>query len=156
MTLKIEKGIPVPPHRRGSRNRPSKYPLELLEVGDSFFVPGADERERAQAMSSIASRWKRGKFVGGPKRFTTRVVEGGVRCWRLADVADDVEKDAVSCPEVESRPSLGPAVPSRSTAGHETAVPPALVKARRRDQIKRDLREANRRKRREYSPPAES
>jgi hypothetical protein len=65
----IEKGIPVPPDIRGLR----KYPWNLMDTGDSFFVPNR-------------------KVVMPPKhptkKWTQRTVEEngvrGIRIWRIA------------------------------------------------------------------------
>lgn len=67
-----EKGIPRPPQTNG---RPVRYPTRTMDVGDSFFVAGKNER---------AFSFTRLK----PKRFSTRIVvengERGVRVWRIA------------------------------------------------------------------------
>ena len=70
MTITIEKNIPMP-----ARTRTSKYPFDKLTVGDSFFVQ-AKKGTLAAAANSAAKRlgWK----------FSVRVVEGGVRVWRVA------------------------------------------------------------------------
>lgn len=68
---KIEKGIEVTPMRRG---RPRKYPVKEMKVGDSFFVPKANS-EFQRYVSRL------GKQIGG--KFISRVVDGGVRVWRV-------------------------------------------------------------------------
>jgi len=69
---KIEKNI-KPPVKK-------KYPFEKMEVDDSFFVPTEkDDKPRVATNVCSSSRTQKGKG----KIFTTRIVEGGVRCWRI-------------------------------------------------------------------------
>lgn len=71
----IEKGVEIPKITRvGSGGNNRKYPWNEMEIGDSFFVPGANARQFGT--TSQAS-----KRTG--KRFTMRTVEGGVRVWRI-------------------------------------------------------------------------
>jgi len=70
--IEIEKGIPAPAKETIRR----KYPFHMMEIGDSFFVPG---RERTQMCSSIANAKKTTGFL-----FTSHSVNGGVRVWRIA------------------------------------------------------------------------
>ena len=73
MTVKIDKGIPVPP--RGS-NRASKYPYDKLEIGDSFFVKGKN------ATKFSASAYTQARKLG--IKLTVRNEKDGVRVWRTA------------------------------------------------------------------------
>ncbi len=66
--MKIDKNIPIPPH--GS----TIYPLDKLEVGDSFYVADASKRH------SLATRACQLR----PKKFTVRRDGEGVRVWRIA------------------------------------------------------------------------
>lgn len=98
--FKIEVGVPIPaPVGRGRSG--SKYPFDVLEVGQSFFVP--DSAEHPDASASLAStvsgatqryatdhatetKVVKGKTV--PKKvysrkFALRKVEGGARVWRI-------------------------------------------------------------------------
>lgn len=65
---------PEGPRRSG---RLPKYPLRMMQVGDSMFIPGETPR-------SMQARWKWMK----PKRFKSRTVVksgvAGVRVWRIA------------------------------------------------------------------------
>jgi len=69
----IDRGIPAPV---GS-TRTARYPFTILEVGESFFVPGA-----------VRQQFCIGYYSRNGKRFATcRVTEDGVRglrIWRIA------------------------------------------------------------------------
>ena len=75
--FKVEKGIPFPRVRL-------RYPFREMKVGDSFFMPCADEEKRriARRLSSTTSNPKNGG------RFTVRRVEGGVRVWKIEEEND--------------------------------------------------------------------
>ena len=71
MTIKIEKGIPMPaPYVR------KRFPFDDMEVGDSFFVPDATPRSIAGSVSQARKR------LPG-RMFNCRRVDGGTRVWRL-------------------------------------------------------------------------
>ena len=72
MTIKIEKGVPLPsePARR------DPYPFDQMEIGDSFFVACTPGNRSVAVQASKFSK-KSGRT------FTVRRVEGGVRAWRL-------------------------------------------------------------------------
>jgi len=67
--FKIEKNIPFP--RSGSM-----YPIAEMEVGDSFLVEDIDKR------SSVVTTICRFRKEQPDRKFTTRKVEDGYRCWR--------------------------------------------------------------------------
>lgn len=69
----IEDNIPPPANMVG---RPSLYPYQALEVGQSFFVPRGDRKN----ISVCISRYR--KKTG--REFIVRQVQGGVRVWRTA------------------------------------------------------------------------
>ena len=71
-TIKIEKGVPIPDRGQG---RPSIYPWNDMEVGDSFFAKG----KSAKKFSGVAA--KAGIIRGW--KFSIRTVEGGCRVWRV-------------------------------------------------------------------------
>jgi hypothetical protein len=74
MTYKIEKHVPIP----AVRGAGSKFPLEQMEVGDSFVVDIKAERLAAMVAANII-RQKNGKT------FASRSVDGGkFRIWRTA------------------------------------------------------------------------
>ena len=69
----IEKGIPLP---KGTHGRQCPYPLDKLNVGESFLIT-ADSREYVSAKCS-----RYGRQHG--KKFATKQVDGGVRVWRIS------------------------------------------------------------------------
>lgn len=77
MSIKIEKGIPVPESNSCiGRNR--IYPWVEMEVGDSFVYPQGKAKNRAWAAAYAAS-----KRYG--KKFTARTMEdGSYRIWRIS------------------------------------------------------------------------
>lgn len=80
--IEIENDIPVP-SKCVKRARRAKYPVAELEIGQSFFVtvpPGKTNCQLQNALSGSAHYIT--KKTG--RRFTSRVVEGGVRIWRIA------------------------------------------------------------------------
>jgi hypothetical protein len=69
---KIENNLPPP---GGPVGRPVKYPFQLLNVGQSFFVPLGDRKTISVCASRVGGRLQR--------QFAVRQVEGGVRAWRV-------------------------------------------------------------------------
>jgi hypothetical protein len=74
--IKVDKGIPIPEPAQGQRSR---YPWAELKVGDSFFAPKSTTASAASFRSGIAKHAKQRGM-----KFTARLVEGGVRVWRVA------------------------------------------------------------------------
>lgn len=75
MAIEIEKGIPIPLYA-GQRGTAAKYPWKDMNVGDSFFVEGADTKQMSSAVYGVS---KRTGF-----KFACRSVDGGTRVWRIA------------------------------------------------------------------------
>ena len=73
LVCKIEAGIPIPGACGG---REVIYPLDDLEVGESFFVPGGTHKSMTGPIQAF-----RGKNHG-QKTIASRLVEGGIRVWR--------------------------------------------------------------------------
>lgn len=71
----IEKNIEAPTPK-GGRN--PVYPFREMEVGDSVFLEGQDMNKENKGYMSA---WAYGRRSG--KKFTGRVVEGGLRIWRV-------------------------------------------------------------------------
>ncbi len=78
MPYKIESGIPKPSFDRVKMH----FPLDRMEVGDSFAVP-ADECNIARA--AISNYQGRRYTAGRPVSFSLLKVDGGYRLWRNKD-----------------------------------------------------------------------
>lgn len=69
--IKIEKGVEVPRNERGS-----KFPLDEMEVGDSFLVP-------SEMSASIRNAVAYYRFRNGKGTLITKTYDdGSVRVWR--------------------------------------------------------------------------
>jgi len=84
--LPVEKGIPIPPLKRGGRPRGSKqvnFPWREMEVGDSFLIPGRTHLHNATPRRSAVAA---GKAVKGieERSYTSRLMPEGVRVWRTS------------------------------------------------------------------------
>ncbi len=79
--FKIEKGI-IPPRR--SRGPLSEYPLDEMEVNDSFKV-NVEKEETSKAVvgriGAAISYYRR--KINPNKKFTCRTIDNYVRCWRI-------------------------------------------------------------------------
>ena len=71
----IEKGIPIPPRKKGGQYH-SKYGWREMEVGDSKFIPNEKQSKITTISIGYGKRHK--------QKFIVRTVEGGVRVWRVA------------------------------------------------------------------------
>jgi len=69
----IEKGVEVPKKQKLQ----ILYPFPFMEIGDSFIV-GKEEGKKVTSSLAYYNR-----KVGNAKKFTTRTVPEGVRCWRV-------------------------------------------------------------------------
>lgn len=71
--IQIDKNVPM----TGKTGAPSKYPYAVMEIGDSFFVPGKKGVGQVFNPATVS-----------PKKFTGRVCAesgvSGVRIWRVA------------------------------------------------------------------------
>ena len=67
----IEKDVPM----SSTVGRPPKYPLRMMEPGDSFFVEKGDRKSISVSVSRLS------KETGWI--FRVRRVDGGVRVWRV-------------------------------------------------------------------------
>lgn len=77
MSFSIEQGIPIP-NKHGSRTT-IKYPLDKMNVGDSFLVE-CDSSDYSETNKIRGRVQYQSKTVTG--KFVTRKVEKGVRIWR--------------------------------------------------------------------------
>ena len=74
MSFEIEDDHPIPATWQHS-GRKEKYPWSQLEVGQSFFVKDGEVRKIGGAACHAGRR--------NGKKFVVRVVDGGVRAWRV-------------------------------------------------------------------------
>jgi hypothetical protein len=72
--MEVEKNIPLPRPQRASK--PSKYPWDQMEIGDSFLVPG---KTTAEMSGRVRYAEKTTGFC-----FTSRSTPEGCRIWRVA------------------------------------------------------------------------
>ena len=75
LTISIENNIPIPERR--TRGRERIYPVESLEVGQSFLMP------ECKYFSSAHSLATRTKIKYPDREFTCRRVGDGIRVWRI-------------------------------------------------------------------------
>jgi hypothetical protein len=105
MSFKIEKNVAVPASvRTGGK---SKYPWNEMDVGDSFFVPGA-KVETFYTLTATQNKKDAGR------RFIARKVDDGVRVWRIEVPAES--------------PAEAPAADDAAAEAEEEKVVPAFVK----------------------------
>ena len=71
----IEKNISIK-----LRVKNPRYPFDIMELGDSFFVPVENEHRTALSARLRMCAYANGKRSG---MFSIRRVDGGVRCWRV-------------------------------------------------------------------------
>jgi hypothetical protein len=88
----IDKDVPIPqrnkPYETNKKTNHSKrgvkkYPFHEMERHDSFFIetePNDHNRTMVNVLNSSRNYAKRCETI---KKFITRKVDGGVRCWRL-------------------------------------------------------------------------
>ena len=90
--FRIEKNVPMPVYSpRGAK----LYPLEKMEIGDSFLIPKSED-ETEPPLTVLRSRVN--GIIGGVQRrtnlrFATVTMPDGIRVWRVADRKKD-EKSA--------------------------------------------------------------
>ncbi len=71
----IQRDVPVLSRR--------KYPVDNLNVGDSFYVPFSDLPQHKNGSRSIRSAAHRYSKETG-RKFRVSIVENGVRVWRVS------------------------------------------------------------------------
>ena len=80
---KFDKGIPIPAVSKVARNK--RFFLELMKVGESFFVPGVEYKDQNSVYLSLMTVARVCRRATGYK-FTVRTVTEknvkGVRVWR--------------------------------------------------------------------------
>jgi hypothetical protein len=75
--IKVEEGVPIPE----AAQRGTLYPWEDMKIGSSFFIPG----DPAKVFNKVTTAANRRKSLHPGENYTTRKVEGGVRCWRIEE-----------------------------------------------------------------------
>jgi hypothetical protein len=70
--MNIEKNISIP--------REGMYPLKDMDIGDSFMMEAFDKIVMMKRIRSAIHTYTKG--AGAGKKFITRAVDEGVRCWR--------------------------------------------------------------------------
>lgn len=85
--IKIEKGIPIPIRKRGVGGGMHVLVVREMMVGDSVFLKCVDTKQQ-RSRSTYAAIWAKRL---APKRFTARMVDGGVRIWRIEDDEPSVD-----------------------------------------------------------------
>ena len=83
MTFTVESGVPVPKRTRG--RAPTPFPMNSMQVGDSFLIPCDTQDKKA------LTNWRR-KFLMAKKvflsqyegAFQTATMSDGIRVWRTA------------------------------------------------------------------------
>jgi len=81
--LNVQKGVPIPEINRAPKGVRRKYPIETMEVGDMFFVPGRSSKSVSAYISRIS------KDV--PGKFSARhcfMVKNGEGGWRVPQAGD--------------------------------------------------------------------
>lgn len=82
MSFEIRSDVPVPEVRRGARR--TNYPFDVMQVGQSFFVPAGEHPEKTRLrLKSAAARWRK---VHGLQhiKFTVAETDDMVGVWRIA------------------------------------------------------------------------
>ena len=74
MSIKVQKGIPVPE----GDGRPRVYPFDRMKVGDSFVLSAEESKLESRRQSVLNSARRQGVKI------TTRIESGKVRVWRKA------------------------------------------------------------------------
>ena len=85
MVFKIESGIEMPKSKLGTYKREPRFPLDQMEVGQSFFVPKGDkDLKKIRSIVSATLSREHKKLGKKQKRFATRTMKkpDGVRVWR--------------------------------------------------------------------------
>ena len=83
MTFTVESGIEMTKRARG--RAPTKFPIGMMQVGDSFLIPCDTADKKA------LTNWRRKFLVAKTAflkqfegEFKTATVDGGIRVWRTA------------------------------------------------------------------------
>ena len=80
--FQIDKNVELPPAQEVVAKQ--RYPFDVMNPGDSFLVPTEEGKTGRQLMQRISPSISRYAAKTG-RKFTTRIVDEGVRVWRLPD-----------------------------------------------------------------------
>lgn len=75
----IDSNFPPPNKQPSSRGAKIKYPLHMLQPGQSFFIPELDAHKAKNLRSAMTTRAKKLNI-----KVTSEADDTGVRIWRLA------------------------------------------------------------------------
>lgn len=92
MTFKIESGIPFAPTNRGGRGRkPTAFPFDDMDVGDSFLIPCDPQDKKVldswrRKLRVAKQRYNEGLKLSDvePIELRTGTEAGGLRVWLTA------------------------------------------------------------------------
>lgn len=85
MTIKIDKGVPIPARRRVTAV--GLEHLEAMDVGDSIGVPLPKEYRNKPTIWAGTNRLRNAAYQYGKragKKFTVRAMPNEIRVWRVA------------------------------------------------------------------------
>lgn len=80
--IQIDRNIPLPVAQEVVAK--TRYPFDVMNVGDSFLVPTEEGRTGRQLMQRVSPAASRHASRNG-RKYALRIVEEGVRVWRVAD-----------------------------------------------------------------------
>ena len=73
-----KKKVPMPKARAPA----GRYPFDNMDIGESFFIEPENGVSIDQLQRRVSTAAYRAKYIFG-KTFTTRRMDGGVRCWMI-------------------------------------------------------------------------
>lgn len=80
--MKIDKGVPLPA-RIAKRVKIGPLPLKSLQVGDSILIDCSSDEEADRVLHNVRVRLSRFKNQNSGFDFSSSIVKGGVRIWRV-------------------------------------------------------------------------
>jgi len=80
--MKIDKGVPLP-SRIAKRVKIGPLPLSSLKVGDSILIDCSSDEEADRVLHNVRVRLSRFKKQNRDFDFSSSIVKGGVRIWRV-------------------------------------------------------------------------
>lgn len=89
----VQSGVPVPPVDRRPKQPRRKFPVEGMQPGDMFFVPGKTSKSVAAYISRITKKLP-GKYTAR-HCWMTPVEVNGQACWDPANAGDPGAQEGV-------------------------------------------------------------